>query len=327
MLDRRQFAAMAAAFTLSPALPLRTAFAQAWPNRIVKLIVPFTPGGGTDISGRLIAARLSEIWGQQIVVENKPGAGGNIASEFVARSAPDGYTLYITAGGLAINRFLFSSINYDPIADFAPVTQICLFPNLLVVPTASSLHSVKDLIAYAKANPGKINFASPGHGTSPHMSGELFKYMAKVDMTHVPYRGASNAYTDLIAGRVDISFAVLASSLPLVRSGQLRALGVTMPARVQVAPEVPTIAESGVPGFENSSWFAFFVPAKTPPEIIKKMHTDTVAVLTEPAIRTKLDQQGLIPVGSTPEEMAAVLKAEMDKWGPVIKAAGIKADR
>jgi tripartite-type tricarboxylate transporter receptor subunit TctC len=143
----------------------------------------------------------------------------------------------------------------------------------------------------------------------------------------VPYRGASNAYTDLIAGRVDISFAVLASSLPLVRSGQLRALGVTMPARVQVAPEVPTIAESGVPGFENSSWFAFFVPAKTPPEIIKKMHTDTVAVLAEPAIRTKLDQQGLIPVGSTPEEMAAVLKAEMDKWGPVIKAAGIKADR
>ena len=194
--------------------------------------------------------------------------------QFVARSAPDGYTLYITAAGLAVNRYLFPSINYDPVADFAPVTLICFFPNLLVVPSASPLRSVGDLIAAAKASPGKINFGSPGHGSSPHMSGELFKHMAKVDLTHVPYRGASPAYTDLLAGRIDTMFSVMASGLPLVQSGQLRALGVTTGTRVQAAPEVPTIAEAGVPGYDTSSWFAFFVPAKTPPEIIKKMHTD-----------------------------------------------------
>src|SRR5262249_38359594 len=203
-------------------------------------------------------------------IENKPGAGGNIASEFVAHSAPDGYTIYITAAGLAVNRYLFASINYDPLADFAPVMLICLFPNILVVPSSSQVHSVSDLLALAKNNPGKVTFASPGHGSSPHMSGELFKYLAKVELTHVPYRGASPAYTDVIAGRVDCTFAVMASALPLVQSGQLRALGVTTATRVAAAPEVPTIAEAGVPGYDTSSWFAFFVPAKTPPEIIRK---------------------------------------------------------
>src|SRR6516225_9499024 len=201
----------------------------------------------------IVGARLSEMWGQQVVIENKPGAGGNIASEFVARSAPDGYTIYISAAGLAVNRYLFASINYDPLADFAPVTLICLFPNILVVPSSSQVHSVGDLLALAKTNPGKVTFASPGHGSSPHMSGELFKYLAKVDLTHVPYRGASPAYTDVIAGRVDCTFAVMASGLPLVRSGQLRALGVTTATRVTAAPEVPTIAEAGVPGYDTSS--------------------------------------------------------------------------
>jgi tripartite-type tricarboxylate transporter receptor subunit TctC len=264
------------------------------------------------------------MWGQQVVVDNKPGAGGNIASEFVARSAPDGYTLYITAGGLAVNRFLFPSISYDPVADFAPVTLICLFPNLLVVPNASPFRSVGDLIAQARANPGKMTFASPGHGSSPHMSAELFKYMAKVDMVHVPYRGASPAYTDLIAGRVDATFAVMASGLPLVQAGQVRALGVSTANRQPSAPDVPTIAEAGVPGYDTSSWFAFFVPAKTPPEIIQKIHADTVAVLAEPAIKAKLDVLGVVIVGSTPEALGAHLKDEMDKWGPVIKAANIK---
>jgi tripartite-type tricarboxylate transporter receptor subunit TctC len=267
------------------------------------------------------------MWGQQVVVENKPGAGGNIASEFVARSAPDGYTLYITAAGLAINRYLFPSLGYDPVADFAPVTLICSFPNMLVVPNSSPLRSVADLIAEAKKNPGKLTFASPGHGSSPHMSGELFKYMAKVDLTHVPYRGAAPAYTDLLAGRTDTYFAVMASGLPLVQSGQLRALGVTTASRVQAAPDLPTIAEAGVPGYDTSSWFAFFVPAKTPPEIIKKMHADIVAVLAEAPIRAKLDQQGLIPIGSTPEELRAHFKSEMEKWAPVIKAAGIKVEK
>ena len=328
MITRRRFTALVTASALAPQVIARPALAQAqaWPNRIVKLVVPFTPGGGIDGIARIVGARLSEMWGQQIVVENKPGAGGNIASEMVARSAPDGYTMYISAAGLAINRYLFPSVNYDPIADFAPVTLICLFPNLLVVPTSSPFRSVADILAEAKKNPGKITFASPGHGTSPHMSGELFKYMAKVDLTHVPYRGASPAYTDILAGRIDTYFAVMASGLPLVQSGQLRALGVTTAERVQAAPQVPTIAEAGVPGYDMSSWFAFFVPAKTPPEIIRKMYTDTAAAIAEPPIKAKLDSLGVIPVGSTPEALAAHFKAEMEKWGPVIKAAAIKVE-
>jgi tripartite-type tricarboxylate transporter receptor subunit TctC len=331
MIDRRRLAAVASAAVLAPVLGGRTAAAQAasvqgWPSRVVKLIVPFTPGGGIDSIGRILGARLTEIWGQQVVIENKPGAGGNIASEFVARSAPDGYTMYITAAGLAVNRYLFESINYDPLADFAPVTLICLFPNVLVVPNSSPLRSVGDLVAQAKGEPGKLTFASPGHGSSPHMSAELFKYMAKVNMTHVPYRGASPAYTDVIAGRVDCTFAVMASGLPLVRSGQLRALGVTTATRVATAPEIPTIAESGMPGYDTSSWFAFFVPAKTPAEIIAKIHTDTVAVLAEPQIRAKLDALGVVVVGSTPQQLGAHLKAEMERWAPVIKAANIRVN-
>jgi tripartite-type tricarboxylate transporter receptor subunit TctC len=329
MITRRRLIQASAVSALAPVLVGRTASAQTsppqgWPVRFVKLVVPFTPGGGIDGVARIVGARLSDMWGQQVVVENKPGAGGNIASEYVARSAPDGYTMYITAAGLALNRYLFPSINYDPIADFAPVTLICLFPNMLVVPNSSPLHSVNDLVAEAKKSPRKITFASPGHGSSPHMSGELFKYLAKVDLTHVPYRGAAPAITDILAGRIDTYFAVMASGLPLVQNGQLRALGVTTAERVQAAPQVPTIAEAGVPGYDTSSWFAFFVPAKTPPEIIRKMRADTATVLAEPPIKAKLDQLGLIPVGSTPEELGAHLRAEMDKWAPVIKAANIK---
>jgi tripartite-type tricarboxylate transporter receptor subunit TctC len=319
MLTRRRFAGLAAATALMPA---GSASAQTWPNRNVRLVVPFTPGGGIDAIGRIIGARLSEMWGQQVVVENKPGAGGNIASDFVARSAPDGYTMYITAGGLAVNGFLFEKINYDPVADFAPVTLICLFPNLLVVPRDSPLRSVGDVVAQAKTS--KLSYASPGHGSSPHMSAELFKHLAKVDITHVPYRGAAPGYTDLIAGRVDMTFAVMASGLPLVQGGQLRALGVSTANRQPTAPDVPTIAEAGVPGYGTSSWFAFFVPAKTPPGIIRKMHADTVAVLGEPAIKSKLDKLGVIIVGSTPAALGAHLREEMHKWGPVIRAANIR---
>lgn len=331
MISRRHLIQKSAAFAVAPAFGSYTVSAQApssqaWPTRFVKLVVPFTPGGGIDGIGRILAARLSEMWGQQVVVENKPGAGGNIASEFVARAAPDGYTMYITAAGLAVNRYLFGSVNYDPVADFAPVTLICLFPNLLVVPNSSSFRSVGDLLAEARKNPGKVTFASPGHGSSPHMSGELFKYMAQVDLTHVPYRGAAPAFTDVIAGRVDCTFAVMASGLPLARSGQLRALGVTTAGRVPTAPEVPTIAEAGVPGYDTSSWFAFFVPAKTPPEIIRKMHADTVAALAEPPIKEKLDQLGVVVVASTPEALGTHLKTEMEKWAPVIKAANIKVN-
>ena len=235
MITRRKLVAVSAASAAASLTWTRAGHAQttAWPTRFVKLVVPFTPGGGIDGLGRIVGARLSEKWGQQVVVENKPGAGGNIASEYVARSAPDGYTMYITAGGLAVNKYLFASLNYDPVADFAPVTLLCNFPNLLVVPNSSPFNSVAELVAEARKNPGKVTFASPGHGSSPHMSGELFKYMAKVELTHVPYRGASPVFTDLIAGRVDCTFAVMASGLPLVQGGQLRALGVTSAERRQ----------------------------------------------------------------------------------------------
>jgi tripartite-type tricarboxylate transporter receptor subunit TctC len=330
MITRRRFAALAAASGLMPVLASGKArtqpAAQVWPTRFVKLVVPFTPGGGIDGLGRILGARLSEKWGQQVVIENKPGAGGNIASDYVARSAPDGYTMYITATGLAVNQYLFAAINYDPVADFAPVSLLCYFPNLLIVPASSPFQSVGDLLAEAKKNPGKVTFATPGHGSSPHMSGELFKYLAKVDLTHVPYRGASPAYTDLLAGRVDCTFAVMASGLPLAQSGKVRALAVTSAERAKQAPDVPTIAEAGVPGYEASSWFAFFVPAKTPPEIVRKMNDDTVAALAEPAIRAKLNQLGLIPAGSTPEALGALLRREMAKWEPVIRAANIKVN-
>jgi tripartite-type tricarboxylate transporter receptor subunit TctC len=325
VLTRRHFTGLAAASAVAPALG-GTALAQppAWPNRVVRLVVPFTPGGGIDAVGRIVGARLSEIWGQQVVVENKPGAGANIGIEFVARAAPDGYTMLISAGGLTVNQFLFPSINYDPLADFAPVALICMFPNLLVVPKDSKFNSVGDILAAARANPGKLTYASPGHGSSPHMSAELFKYMAKVDITHVPYRGAAPAITDLVAGRVDMTFAVMASGLPMVEAGQLRALGISTAKRQEAAPTVPPIGESGVPGYDTSSWFAFVVPAKTSPEIIRKMNADTLRVLAEPAIKARLDKLGVIIVGSTPEALGAHLKEDAAKWGPVIKAANIK---
>jgi tripartite-type tricarboxylate transporter receptor subunit TctC len=328
MITRRHFIGVTAAASLGSIANPSIAYAQStpWPTRVVHLVVPFTPGGGIDSIGRILAARLSEMWGQQVVVDNKPGAGGNIATEFVARSAPDGYTMYITAAGLVLNPYLFQSVNYDPIADFAPVTLICMFPNLLVVPSTSPFGSLQDLLAEARRHPGKVTFASPGHGSSPHMSGELLKHLAQVDITHVPYRGASPAFTDVIAGRVDCIFAVMASGLPLVQSGRLRPLGVTTAKRLAIAPDVPTIAEGSVPGYDTSSWFAFVVPARTPREIVAKMYADTASVLAEPAVRKKLDELGVIAVGSTPEVLGAHLEEEIAKWAPVIKAANIRVN-
>jgi tripartite-type tricarboxylate transporter receptor subunit TctC len=292
----------------------------------VRFIVPVAAGGPTDIVARMLGDKLSKMWGQQVVVENKPGAGGNIASEFVARAEPDGHTLYITAAGLVVNQYLYASISYNPVADFAPVTLICLFPNLMIVPSLSPHRSVGELIAFAKANPGKLTFGTPGHGSSPHMAGELFKHLAGVDLTHVPYRGASPALTDLIAGRTDMSFAVMASGLPLAQSGQVRALAVTTATRARAAPEIPTIAEAGVPGYDSSSWFAFVVPAKTPPAVVQKIQADTVAVLAEPPIKERLDKLGLTVVGSTSAELAAHLKVENERWEPVIKRANIRVN-
>jgi tripartite-type tricarboxylate transporter receptor subunit TctC len=325
MITRRRLVALAAASALIPGVVARPALAQGWPRRFVRLVVPFPPGGGTDAVARILANRLSEVWGQQVVIENKGGAGSNIGAEAAARSDPDGYTMLVGSLPLAVNRYLYSSLTYDPIADFAPVSLLCVYPNLMVVPNSSPAKSVAEFIAHAKANRGKITFASSGTGTSTHLSGELFKRMTGIEMTHVPYRGVALALNDVIPGRVDVMFNTMAGVLQQVRTGQLRGLAVTSAQRFPTAPELPTVAET-VPGFDVSSWYAFFVPAKTPPEIVKKMHADTVAVLAEPAIKDKLQQVGVMVVGSTPEQLAAQLKAETELWGPVIKAAGIKPE-
>jgi tripartite-type tricarboxylate transporter receptor subunit TctC len=328
MIDRRRLIGLAAASALSPGIIARPAFAQApaWPRRVVRLVAPFPPGGGTDAVARIMANRLSEVWGQQMVIENKGGAGSNIGTDMVARSEPDGYTILIGSLPMAVNRHIYSSLPYDPIADFAPVAQLCIYPNLMVVPNSSPAKSVLEFVEHAKASRGQITFASSGTGTSPHLSGELFKRMTGIEMTHVPYRGVAPALNDLIPGRVDVMFNTMAGVLQQARAGQVRGLAVTTAKRFPTALEFPTVAEAGVPGFDVTSWYAFFVPVKTPPEIVAKLHADTVAVLAEPAIKERLAQTGVLVTGSTPAELGALLKSETEMWGPVIKAAGIKAD-
>jgi tripartite-type tricarboxylate transporter receptor subunit TctC len=328
MLDRRRVIGLAAAAVLAPVLGGRTAAAQnssaePWPSRFVRLVVPFPPGGGTDAIARVVAAKLSDIWGQQVVVENRGGGATNIGTESVVRADADGYTILLQSMPLAVNRFLFPSLNYDAIADLAPVSLLCQYANIMAVPMTSPAHSVADFIAYAKAHPGKVTFASSGHGTSVHLSGELFKRMAGIEMLHVPYRGAGPALNDLLPGRVDVMFNNIGAVLPLIQGGKLRGLAVTTAKRTPAVPNLPPIAEAGVPGFDVSSWYALFAPARTPPEIIRKMHADTVAALTDPATKERLEQLGVVVVGSSPAELAAFLKGEMDKWAPVIKEAGI----
>jgi tripartite-type tricarboxylate transporter receptor subunit TctC len=323
VISRRCLLGLSAASALVPALMGRAALAQAWPNRFVRIIVPFVPAGATDLIARTVGNRLAEVWGHQVVIENRAGAGANIGAQVAAQSDPDGYTLYITSVPHAVNRFLYPSLSYDPIADFAPVTLICMQPNIMVVPNASPAKSVTEFVAYAKANPGKISYGSGGIGTSVHLSGELFKRMTGIEMTHVPYRGSAPALQDVIAGRLDLIFDNVTPALPHVRAGSARGLAVTTAKRVPAVPDLPTIAEAGVPGFDVSSWFAFFLPAKTPPPIVAKMHADIVAALAHPPVKERLEPLGAALVGSTPEELARHIKSEMDKWGPVIREAGI----
>ncbi len=324
MITRRHAVGLAGAAALVPGR--RGARAQApavWPNRFVRLIVPLAPGGPTDFGARLIAEPLSKIWGQQVVIENKPGAGGNFAAELVARSDPDGYTILYATSSVAVNRVLYRSLNYDPIADFAPVSHLTSFSFFMFVPMSLPATSVKEFIAYAKAKPATL--ASPGTGSTPHLAGELFQRMAGIKMTHVPYRGAAPVLNDLIPGRVDVYFAS-GALLTNMRADQIRGLAVTGAGREAAAPELPTVAEAGVPGYEASSWHALFVPASTPAPIAKKINADAIAALADPAVQEKLALNGYRSIGSSPQELARLLKAEIDKWGSVVKDAGIQID-
>ena len=301
--------------------------AQAWPNRPIKWIVPFAPGGTTDILARTVGEKLALALGQPIVVENKPGAGGGVGAEFTARAAPDGYTIMGgTISTHAINASLYSKLPYDPVKDFAPITLIARVPNLLVVNPDIPAKSVAELIALLKANPGKYSFASSGNGTSQHLSGELFKAMAGVDMQHIPYKGSPPALQDVVGGRVAMTFDNITTAWPLAKAGKLRALAVTTAKRSSVAPDVPTLAESGVAGFEVGSWQGVFAPAGTPPEIVKRLNVEIVKILNSTDVKDKLTALGAEPVGDTPEQFSSYVKSEVVKWADVVKKSGAKVD-
>ena len=302
------------------------ATAQNWPQRVVRIVVPYVPGGGTDAIARILAAGLSKSAGYQIIIENKGGGSTNIGTEAVAHAAPDGYTVLFCSLSFAINRFLFPTLGYDSLVDFAPVTLIATYPDLMAVPNASPARTVAEIIAFAKGNGGRTTFASSGTGSSPHLAGELFKRRAGIEMTHIPYRGAGPAITDVIAGRVDVMFNTFGATLSLVRDGQLRGLAVTSAERFKAAPELPTVAEAALPGFDVTAWYALYLPAQTPRHIVRKLNADVVAVLSEPAIRDKMELLGVAVIGSTPEELARHLRAETELWGPVIKAANIRGE-
>jgi tripartite-type tricarboxylate transporter receptor subunit TctC len=300
---------------------------QGYPNRTIRLVVPFPAGGTTDILAREVAQKLTEVLGQAVVVDNRPGAAGNIGSDLVAKSAPDGYTLLMgTVGTHAINPSLYSKMPYDHVKDFTPVVLVAGVPNVLVVNPALPVKSVPDLIKFAKDKPGQINFASSGSGTSIHLSGELFKTMAGVDMTHVPYKGSSPALTDLIGGQVQIMFDNLPSALPQIKGGRLRAIAVTSLKRAPVLPDIPTINESGLPGFEASSWFGVLAPAGTPAAVVARINTEVNKWLQSADAREKLLGQGAEAAGGSPEQFANHIRAESEKWTKVVKASGAKVD-
>jgi tripartite-type tricarboxylate transporter receptor subunit TctC len=302
------------------------ALAQApWPQgRTIRLVVPFPPAGATDNLARIVASRLQEMWGASIVVENRGGAGGNIGTEAVKNAAPDGNTMLIVSVGMATNQFLYPRLGYDPVADFAPATLIALVPNILIVGRHVQANSVAELIERARANPG-MTYGTSGIGTSVHLSGELFQRMANVRLEAVHYRGTAQATQDLIGGRLDMIFDNIAQSLPLVRAGQVKALGITTARRSASAPDLVPVAET-VPGFDVTSWFAFFHPARTPPEMTERLRADTATILREAGVRERMAALGAEPVGSSPAELAAHLAAESARWGRLIREAGIRAE-
>jgi len=303
-----------------------TAAAQSYPARTIRLIAHSSPGGTSDILGRLMAHKLTEALGQQVVVENRAGASGIIGVDVAAKSAPDGYTMLITQTSIAINPSMFAKLPYNALRDFAPITQLVAAPNVLVVHPSVPATSVKGFIALAKAQPGSLINGSPGQGTSPHLSAELFKIMAGIKLDHVQYKGAGQAMLSLLAGEVPVMFTTPPTAMPYLKAGRLRPLGVTTLTRIDALPEVPTIAEAGIPGYESVQWFGMLLPAGTPRPIIDRLHQELTRVLRAPDMKERLNSLGLDAVGSTPEEFAAYIKSETEKWAKVIKTMGIKPE-
>lgn len=332
--SRRQWgqtAVILGALAISGACQLT--FAQdKWPSKPVRIVVPFAPGGTTDILARAVAPELSKAFGQSFVVDNKPGAGGNLGADIVAKSAPDGYNLLMgTVGTHGINKALYDKMPFDPQKDFAPITLVAGVPNVMVMnaerAAKAGIYNVSDFIRYAKANPGKLNMASSGNGTSIHMAGELFKDRTGVFMTHIPYRGSGPALLDLLGGNADVMYDNLPSAMPHIKTGKLKAFAVTSATRSAALPDVPTIEEAGpLPGFEASSWFGLLAPAGTPPDIVSRIQAETAKALNTPAIKEKLLAQGAIPSGNTPQEFAKVIASEITKWASVVKTSGAKVD-
>jgi tripartite-type tricarboxylate transporter receptor subunit TctC len=299
---------------------------QAYPAKPIRLILPFPPGGSTDIVARLIGQKLTESWGQPVLIENRPGAGGNIAAETAARAAPDGYTLFQVNVANAIGATLYPKLSYDLITSFAPVIQLATTPYVLLAHPTVPAKNTAELIALAKARPGQLNYASAGGGSATHLSGELLKSMAGVNIVHVPYKGTGPAVTALLSGEVDLYFATVPAALPLVEAKKLRALGVTSARRSPLMRDVPAIAEAGLKGYETSTWHGVLAPAATPADIVVKLNAEIARTLAQPAVKERLVGQGLDPVGGTPEQFGAYLKTEISKWAVVVKASGARPE-
>ena len=330
----RRFLLASAAAVLVGTTPLSALAQAAWPTKPVKIVVPFPPGGTTDILARVVANELGKAFGQPFVVDNRAGAGGNIGADIVAKAAPDGYTLLMgTVGTHGINKALYSKMSFDPVKDFAPVTLVAGVPNVMVMNTdkakAMGITNVADFIAYAKAHPGKLNMASSGNGTSIHMAGELFKAMTGSYMLHFPYRGSGPALMDMIGGSMDVMFDNLPSAMPQIKAGKLKALAVTSAQPSAALPGIPTVEQAGgsaLKGFEASSWFGLLAPAGTPPDIVNAIQREVAKALNVPAVKESLLAQGAIPSGNTPQEFAKLIDSELKKWAPVVKTSGAKVD-
>ena len=324
----KSFAPLALAATLALAvLAPQNVHAQTYPAKPVRLIVPYAPGGATDIIARAAAIELAKTLGQPVVVDNRAGAGGNLGADMVAKSAPDGYTMVMSANSLhGITPFLYTKLSYDPNKDLAPVIVFASFANVLALHPGVKANSVKELIALIKAQPGKLSYASSGSGSTIHMSGEMFKQLLGLDITHIPYKGSGPAVSDLMGGQVQMMFDNIPSAISHIRSGKLRALATTGPKRAAVLPELPTMIESGVPGFESTAWFGLAMPAGTPKEIIARMNADGQKAARAPEFVKRMNDLGYEIVGGTPEQMAAMIQDEIKRWGPIVKASGAKVD-